>query len=82
MIVVAKVFTAIIVIVIAALATLFCVASGLTHGSTAPVERRHAALTAFWSLVVFAVCALAIVSIAGCSTDRALYDACRDSTYR
>jgi hypothetical protein len=82
MIVAAKVLTAIIASVIAVLAALFGIASGLAHGSTDPVERRQAILSAFWSLVVFALSALVIVSLTGCSTGRALYDACRDGLCR
>jgi hypothetical protein len=82
MIVAAKVLTAIIASVVAGLAALFCVASGMAHGSTDPVDRRQALLSAFWSLVVFALCALVIVSLTGCSTGRALYDACRDGLCR
>ena len=82
MIVAAKVFTAIAASVIAGLATLFLVASGLAHGSADPEERRESVLTAFRSLVILTFCALVIVSLTGCSTGRALYDACRDGLCR
>jgi hypothetical protein len=82
MIIAAKVLTAIVASIVAGLAALFCIASGLAHGSTDPVERRQAILSVFWSLIVFVLCALVIISLAGCSTGRALYDACRDGLCR
>jgi hypothetical protein len=82
MIVAVKVFTTIIASVVAGLAALFCVASVIAHGSADPVERRQAVLSAFWSLAVFAFCVVAIISLVGCSTGRALYDACRDGLCR
>jgi uncharacterized membrane protein len=82
MIVAVKALAAILASLVAVLAALLCIASGLAHGSTDPVERRQAILSVFWSLVVFALCALVIVSLTGCSTGRALYDACRDGLCR
>jgi purine-cytosine permease-like protein len=82
MIVAAKALGVMAATIVALFAMLLGLASGLAHGSTDPIERRQAALTAFWSLVVFALCALVIVSLTGCSTGRALYDACRDGLCR
>jgi hypothetical protein len=82
MIVAAKALGVMAATIVALFATLLGLASGLAHGSTDPVERRQAALSVFWSMVVFAVCVLVIVSLAGCSAGRALYDACRDGLCR
>jgi hypothetical protein len=82
MIVAIKILTAIALTVVAGLAALLCVSSGLAHGRADPVERRHTILSAFWSIVTFALCAIAIVSLTGCSTGRALYDACRSGLCR
>lgn len=54
--------------VIAVCAAILGLASGIARGTTDPVERKDATITAFWSLIVFALCAGAIVSLSGCST--------------
>jgi hypothetical protein len=82
MILAAKVLAAIIASVVAGLAALLGLAASMAHGTTDPAERRAAIATGFWSLVVFALCALVIVSLTGCSAGRALYDACRDGLCR
>lgn len=53
--------------VLAISAVLMGLASGLARNTTDPVERKDATITAFWSLIVFALCAGAIVSLSGCS---------------
>lgn len=77
-----KVLVAIVAGVIGLFAALFGLASGVARNTSDPVERKHATFTAFWSLIVFALCAGAIVTLSGCSDARALYHACRDGLCR
>ncbi len=50
------------------LASLFLVASSMSLGSSDPRERKDATFSAFWSLVMVACCAAAILTLTGCST--------------
>lgn len=68
--------------VVALLAALFGLASGAARNTTDPIERKYATQSAFASLVIFTLCAAAIVSLAGCADGRALYHACRDGLCR
>lgn len=52
----------------ALLAALFLVASSMSLGSSDPRERKDATISAFWSLVMVALCCAAILSLTGCST--------------
>jgi predicted permease len=49
-------------------AFLFLVASGMSLGSSDDRERKDATISAFWSLVMVALCCAAILSLTGCST--------------
>lgn len=61
-----KAIAALIAGFVAILAALFGVASAMAWGSDDPVERKQATFTAFWSLVTFALCAAAIITLSGC----------------
>lgn len=50
------------------LASLFLVASSMSLGSSDARERKDATISAFWSLVMVALCCAAILSLTGCST--------------
>lgn len=65
--------------VIAICAAFLGVASAVARQTNDPQERHDATITAFWSLVVFAACAGAILTMSGCST---LYHACKDGLCR
>lgn len=67
---------------IAVFAILLGVASVIARKSDDPQERRDATVTAFWSLVVFAICAGSILTLSGCSRNEIQYLGClaRDNT--
>lgn len=49
-------------------AAIFLIASTMSLGSSDPKERKDATISAFWSLVMVALCAVAILSLSGCAT--------------
>lgn len=68
--------------IVALFSALFGVASAMSIGASDPRERRDATVSAFWSFVTLALCAAAIVSLAGCQTARTIVDTCRDGLCR
>ena len=66
--------------VIAICAALLGVASGMARDTTDPAERRDATITAFWSLIVFVLCAGAILTLSGCMSAKELACLARDNT--
>jgi predicted permease len=67
---------------VAIIAALFCLASSLSYHDADDVEREHVLFTTFWGLVVFALCAGAIVSLSGCQAAKTVFDACADGVCR
>lgn len=63
-----KVLAALLAGVIGIFAGLLAVASSMASNSTDHDERRDATVTALWSIIVFALCAGAIVSLTGCAS--------------
>lgn len=66
----------------AVMAIIFGVASSMSLGASDPKERKDATISAFWSLVMFAFCAAAILSLTGCSTLHYAECIARDNTSR
>lgn len=64
----------------ALISALFCVASSMSLGSSDPKERKDATVSAFWSLVMLALCAAAILSLTGCMSAKELACLARDNT--
>lgn len=77
-----KILLILLATVVGLLAALFGLASGVSHGSSDPIERLYAARSAFWSALIFMLCAGLIVSLTGCAGGSALYHACRDGLCR
>jgi hypothetical protein len=65
-------------------ASLIGVASVVARQTDDAAERKDATVMAFWSLIVFALCAAAILSLSGCSRNEIQYLGClaRDNTSR
>lgn len=67
--------------IVAFCAALLGVASGIASQATDDkTERKDATITLFWSLVVFALCAGAILTLSGCMSARELACLARDNT--
>lgn len=64
------------------LAALFLVASSMSLGSSDAGERKDATVSAFWSLVMVALCCAAILSLTGCATLQYAECIARDNTAR
>lgn len=77
-----KIIAALIASVIALFSALFGVASAMSIGTNDPRERRDATVSAFWSLLTLALCAAAIVTLAGCQTAKTIIDTCQDGLCR
>ena len=77
-----KAAAALLVGILAIFAALLGIASQSARDTEDPRERRDATVTAFWSLVVFALCAAAILTLSGCSRNEIQYLGClaRDNT--
>ncbi len=60
--------------------SLFLVASSMALGSSDDGERKDATIAAFWSLVMVALCAAAILTLTGCSTLKYAECIARDNT--
>ena len=82
MIILLKAFGILVSVIIAILAMLFVIASGLAINNTDSAEQRDAMQTALTGLVVFALCAFAILSLSGCEAARAIMDACKSGDCR
>lgn len=80
--IVMKVTAALAAGIIALTAVLLGVASAIAHSSDDSAERRDAVITGLWSLVVFALCAAAILTLTGCMSARELACLARDNTAR
>jgi hypothetical protein len=68
--------------IVALLSALFGLASGVARNTTDPIERKYATQSAMASLVVFVLCAAAIVSLAGCADLKYVECLARDGTSR
>lgn len=77
-----KVTAALAAGIIALTAVLLGVASAVARRSDDASERRDASITGLWSLVVFALCAAAILTLTGCSTLKYAECVARDNTSR
>jgi Na+/proline symporter len=63
-------------------AALFLVASSMSLGSSDAAERKDATVSAFWSLVMVALCCAAILTLTGCATLKYAECIARDNTAR
>lgn len=61
---------------------LFLVASSMALGSSDAAERKDATISAFWSLVMVALCCAAILTLTGCMSAKELACLARDNTSR
>ncbi len=75
-----KTLAALLAGVLAICAGLIGVASGVARDTRDPVDRKDATITAFWSLIIFALCAAAILSLSGCMSAKELACLARDNT--
>jgi multisubunit Na+/H+ antiporter MnhB subunit len=77
-----KILGVLIASVIGLFAALFGVASAMSLGTEDDRERREAASAALWSFVTLALCAAAILTLAGCATFKEVECLARDNTAR
>lgn len=68
--------------IIGVFAALFGVASAMSLGTSYERERRDAAIAAFWSFATLALCAAAILTLAGCAEMKYVECVARDNTAR
>lgn len=68
--------------VVATGSVIFSVASMMSLCSSDLTERKDATISAFWSLVVFALCCAAILTLSGCQAAKTIIDTCRDGLCR
>lgn len=80
--IVMKVTAALAAGIVALTAVLLGVASAVAHSSDDAAERRDAVVTGLWSLIVFALCAAAILTLTGCMSAKELACLARDNTSR